>query len=551
MLIACLLAIAGCQPSGPDPRPSDQPDLPARPNILWLVAEDLSPIVPPFGDSTVATPNLSRLAAEGIRYTHAFSPSGVCAPSRAAIATGMYPNHIGAHHMRTGGRSPYHPPGIVPYEAVPPPEVKMHSQYLREAGYYTTNNPKEDYNFRKPVTAWDESSRQAHWRNRATDQPFFAIFNFFVTHESQVWTRAGDSLWVDEDLDVPVPPYLPDNETGRRDIRQTYSNIVQMDRQVGEILRQLEEDDLIDSTVIFWFTDHGGPLPRQKRMLYDSGIRVPLIIRFPDGWRAGEVDDQLVSFIDFKPTILSLAGVAPPEHLDGRAFLGAYAASTERTYVHAAADRFDAVYDMVRAVRDNRYKYIRNYRPEKPTYLPVSYREQMPIMQELLRMRNEDELDDQQALWFRPTKAADELYDTVADPHEMDNLATTPHLATKLSELRAEMDRWMTEIEDKGLIDEAEFIESIWPGSVQPETVAPVVTLEGQTVTLRSVTAGASIGYQVLASDAPVGETWKVYTKPLAIPSSHRIVAVAHRIGYKPSAQVSYSLADPTDHRNS
>jgi arylsulfatase A-like enzyme len=199
----------------------------------------------------------------------------------------MYQNHIGAQHMRTGGNPQYMPPGVVPYEAVPPPSVKMHSQYLREAGYYTTNNAKEDYQFDKPVTAWDESSRDAHWRNRAPGQPFFAIFNFGITHESQVWGRANDSLWVDEDLDVPVPPYLPDNEVGRRDVRQVYSNIKQMDAQVGEILKQLEEDGLMDETIIFWYADHGGPLPRQKRLLDDSGMRLPLIVRYPDQRRAG------------------------------------------------------------------------------------------------------------------------------------------------------------------------------------------------------------------------------------------------------------------------
>ncbi len=253
-----------------------------RPNILWLVAEDLSPYIPAFGDSTVHTPNLSRLAAEGIRFTNCFSVSGVCAPSRAALATGMYPNRIGATHMRNTGNIKYLPEGIVPYEANPPAEVKMHSEYLRRAGYYCTNNAKEDYQFKKTLTAWDESSPRAHWRNRKAGEPFFAIFNFGVTHESRIWVKAEDSLWVDADLDVPVPPYLPDNEVGQRDMRRMYSNIMEMDQQVGEILSQLEADGLMENTIIFWYGDHGGPLPRQKRLLYDSGIEVPLIVRYPD-----------------------------------------------------------------------------------------------------------------------------------------------------------------------------------------------------------------------------------------------------------------------------
>ena len=434
----------------------DGPRLPKMPNILWLVAEDLSPIIPPFGDNTVATPNLTRLASEGIRYTQVFSSSGVCAPSRAAIATGMYQNRIGAQHMRTTNIADFGVEGIIPYEAVPPSYVKMHSQYFREAGYYTSNNAKEDYQFRKAVTAWDESSNTAHWRNRAEGQPFFSIFNFGITHESQIWQQAGNPLLVDDNLEVLVPPYLPDTEIGRQDIRQVYSNIVAMDRQVGEILDQLEEDGLLDSTIIFWYSDHGGPLPRQKRLLYDSGMHLPLIIRFPDQYRAGEIDEQLISFVDFKSTILSLAGIQPPDYVDGRAFVGEYANTPTRTYVHGAADRFDSRYDTIRAVRDDRFKYLRNYNPEQPYYLPLPYREQMPAMQELLRMRDAGELDPIQAQWFRTSKAPEELFDTLNDPHELNNIAADPAYTDKLAELSKEMDSWMSFIDDKGLMPEAE-----------------------------------------------------------------------------------------------
>ncbi len=306
----------------------DNPSLSQQPNILWLVAEDLSPIIPPFGDDTVATPNLTRLAGEGVSYTHAFSTSGVCAPSRAAIATGMYQNAIGAHHMRTTNIAGFGVEGVIPYEAVPPPFVKMYSQYFREAGYYTTNNAKEDYQFRKSLVAWDDSSNTAHWRNRVDGQPFFSVFNFGITHESQVWAQADNPLLVDEELDVPVPPYLPATQTTEGDIRQVYSNIVAMDQQVGEILQQLEQDGLLDNTVIFWYSDHGGPLPRQKRLLYDSGLHVPLIIRYPDGWHAGEEDDQLISFVDFKSTVMSLAGIEPPDYVNGRAFVGKHVTNT-------------------------------------------------------------------------------------------------------------------------------------------------------------------------------------------------------------------------------
>lgn len=548
-IVLCGLAWWGCQPAQeeiPEAAPWD-----FRPNILWLVAEDLSPNIPAFGDSTVVTPTLSRLAAEGVRYTHVFSPSGVCAPSRAAIATGMYQNHIGAQHMRTGpwfssnvspqaiaSAAQYMPPGVSPYEAMPPAGVKMHSEYLREAGYYTANNAKQDYQFRAPVTAWDESSPRAHWRGRKPGQPFFAIFNYEVTHESRIWAKANDSLWVDDNLNVPVPPYLPDTEVGRRDVRRMYSNIKEMDAQIGAILAELEADGLLDSTIVFWYTDHGGPLPRQKRLLYDSGMRLPLIVRFPQQWRAGEVDDQLISFVDFKPTLLSLADIAPPGYVDGQAFLGPYAASTPRRYVHGAADRFDEQYDAIRAVRDHRFKYLRNLQPEKGYYLPVAYREQMPIMQELLRLRDAGALDEVQAQWFRPRKPPEELFDTENDPHELHNLAGDPAYADKLAELRAECDRWMQAIDDKGLIPEPEYVASIWPGGAQPVTQPPVAERQGTQVALHSDTQGASIGYQRLSAATEQAETWRVYTGPVTLAAGEQLVTVAHRIGYLPSEQV-------------
>jgi N-sulfoglucosamine sulfohydrolase len=533
-----VLALSRCSYLTPTQLDSqDGPRLPKTPNILWLVAEDLSAIIPPFGDNTVATPNLTRLANEGIRYTQVFSSSGVCAPSRAAIATGMYQNRIGAQHMRTTNIADFGVEGIIPYEAVPPSYVKMHSQYFREAGYYTSNNAKEDYQFRKSVTAWNESSNTAHWRNRAEGQPFFSIFNFGITHESQIWRQAENPLLVDENLAVPVPPYLADTEIGRQDIRRVYSNIVAMDRQVGEILDQLEEDGLMDSTIVFWYTDHGGPLPRQKRLLYDSGMHLPLIIRFPDQYRAGEIDEQLISFVDFKSTILSLAGIEPPDYVDGRAFAGEYATTAARNYVHGAADRFDSKYDMIRAVRDDRFKYLRNFNPEKPYYLPLPYREQMPAMQELLRLRDAGELSPAQAQWFRTSKEQEELFDVINDPYELNNIAADPVYTGKLAELRKEMDSWMSFIDDKGLMPEVELIDSMWPNGVQPATLAPIAKKSGNDglITLHSETEGASVGYQLLSEGDEVGTTWQIYLNPVSVKTDQRLLAIAHRIGFIPS----------------
>lgn len=552
------LLLAACQP-GENAIPGehamvgipayDSLELPERPNILWLVAEDLSPHIPAFGDSTVATPHLDRLAREGVRYTRVFSPSGVCAPSRAALALGMYPTRTGAMHMRTG---PWYAPAENPpetwptgqkiYEAMPPVGAHMHTTYLRQAGYYATNNAKQDYQFRAELTAWDESSDQAHWRNRPdADTPFFAIFNFGTTHESQIWARAGDSLRVAEDLPVKVPPYLPDTEMVRADLRRMYSNIVEMDRQVGEILAQLEADGLLDQTIIFWYGDHGGMLPRSKRTLYDTGLQVPLLVRFPDGQLAGQTDGQLLSFVDFMPTLLSLAGVPLPENLDGRAWLGDSRAREPRTYIHAAADDFDqCCHDRVRAVRDARFKYIRNLLPDRPYYLPIPYREQMPSMQEMLRLQAEGRLDSLPALWFRPVKEAEELFDTQADPFELHNLVGDTAYAGKLEELRAEMDRWITATGDKGMVPEGEYLNEIWPDGKQPVTAAPEVSVRGDSLHLHTATDGAVIGFQWADEGREAEKAWQIYSSPLPIEEGKTLLTRAHRIGYRASELVRF-----------
>ncbi|SIS54672.1 Arylsulfatase A [Zobellia uliginosa] len=537
ILIFSLLCLFGCNNQKKESNPR-KVTVDQRPNILWIVAEDLSPVLPSFGDSTVVTPNISRLTAEGVRYTNVFSPSGVCAPSRAAIATGMYQNHIGAQHMRTRGNRKFLPEVIQPYGAMPPADVKMHSEHLRLEGYYCSNNSKEDYQFMPPVTAWDESSKKAHWRNRGPNQPFFSIFNLNVTHESQIWARAKDSLWVADDLDVPVPPYLPNTEVGRNDIRRMYSNVKEMDHQVGEILTQLEEDGLLENTIIFWYADHGGPLPRQKRLLYDSGMKLPLVIRYPGKKNAGTIDDRLISFVDFKPTLLSLAGIQPPKNLDGRAFAGEFESEERREYVYGAADRFDKQYDMIRAVRDNRYKYLKNFRTEQGYYLPVAFREQMPIMQELLRMRDNGELNEDQAQWFRDKKEPEELFDTYNDPYELNNLAGDPQYEKKLKELRYECKRWMQSIGDKGLMPEKEYVASIWPSGTQPKTENPLIEKRNNRIAISCKTDGASIGYQILKENEEIGNVWQVYKEPFSLQGNERAITLAHRIGYLQSNQV-------------
>lgn len=548
-LLLLLSLMWGCTTSEPESAPH-QPDysqleLPERPNVVWIVAEDLSAILPPWGDSTVATPNISRLVEEGVLYTHMFSPSGVCAPSRAAIATGMYPTRIGAHHMRTGpwfrftikDRAIENFPRPA-YEAMPPPEVHMMSSYLRRAGYFCTNNPKEDYQFRCELGAWDESGFEAHWKHRPdSTQPFFAIFNLDDTHESMIWRRAKDSLLIDSTLEVPIPPYLPATEVAKRDVRRLYSHVVAMDRRVGEILSELEAAGELENTIVFWYTDHGGPLPRQKRTIYDSGIHSPMVVRFPHQQLAGKVDSQLLSFIDFKPTVMSLLEMVPPDYVVGKAWMGTYRDTTERDYIFAAADRFDNETDKVRAVRCRRYKLIRYYNLDQPYYLPVKYRETMPIMKELLRLHEKDSLNTYQAQWFRPTKDSLELFDLWEDPHELHNLAGDPQYADKIEELRQALDRWIEDTQDKGRMSEEAYVESIWPGGEQPVTEPPQVE-RGAKVKLSCPTEGAQLAYQWVGATEEAGQDWTIYQEPVEPKMGDTLLVQAHRIGYRPSGVV-------------
>ncbi len=568
IILFFLVAVLGCTNSG------EESFLPNQPNILWLVAEDLSPIIAPFGDSTAYTPTINRLANEGVRYPNLFSTHGVCAPSRAAIITGMYPSGIGANHMRTNSNMDM--TGLPAYEAVPPSHVRMFTEYLREAGYYTSNNSKQDYQFKAPVTAWDESSNFAHWRNRKPGQPFFSIFNFNITHESGLFEpygfkidenrhyKAGDrdielagwnvrlseeetEIHVPQDANFPIPPYLPDTETTRRDLWKVYNNMAEMDRQMGAILNQLEEDGLLENTIIFFYADHGGPLPRQKRLIYDSGLNSPLIIRFPKAHKAGSIDDQLISFIDFAPTLLSIAGVEPPEHLQGQAFLGDYTSPEPRTYIHAATDRLDELTDSRRAVRDQQFKYIRNYRPEQGYYLPVAYREQIPTMKEMLSMRDSGLLDEIQMQWFREAKPVEELFDLENDPYELNNLADNEAYRTKLSELSAEMDRWLNEIKDDPSLPERELITDLWDGAdQQPVTEKPGIRFNrsGSAALISNFTEGASIGYKLIPENGPEPDSWTIYSSDqdlIALQQGTTLKTIAHRIGFIPSEIVEYT----------
>lgn len=333
--------------------------------------------------------------------------------------------------------------------------------------------------------------------------------------------------------DIELPPYYPDSPAIRLDMAIHYSNIMRMDSIAGAFLQQLEEDGLADNTIIFFYSDHGDGLPRMKRWTYDSGLHVPLIVKFPDGRDAGTVNDRLVSFVDFAPTVLSLAGLDIPDYMHGRPFLGEQEAPA-REYIFAARDRMDPALDCIRTVRDSRFKYSRNYMPKRPYVQFLPYRDQMPLMQELFRFRDENRLDSIQALWFRPGKPDEELFDLLADPHEIHNLADDPAYRDIKVRLSRALDEWIEMTGDPLTLPEPELVKKLWPpDGIQPVTADVAFDPSGAGLMLVSETKGASIAYQV--NQAMGGEHWELYKGPLPLASVDSIAATAIRIGYRQS----------------
>ncbi|UCE49722.1 MAG: sulfatase-like hydrolase/transferase [Phycisphaerales bacterium] len=494
-------------------------DRPHRPNILWISCEDASPDLGCYGDDYADTPNLDRLAAEGCRYTNAFVPYPVCAPTRSSIITGMYPSTIGSMHMRTNLRG---------YETVPPAYVKCFSEYLRASGYYCTNHTKTDYQFTTPFTAWDKGR---DWRDRPGDMPFFSVINLTVSHESRNWPKENEEI-IHDPAKVSVPPYYPDTPIVRQNLARYYDNVTRMDKQAGEILQRLEADGLSDSTIVFFWSDHGRGLPRHKRWCYDSGIHVPLIVRWPGGIEPNSVCDDLISLVDLGPTVLSLTSVDVPSYMQGRPFLGGQKRQP-RKFIVAGRERMDKdSYDHIRCIRDKRYKYIRNFMPEKAYAQPIPYRDKMPIMQEWRRLNDQGVLRGAQKLFFQNTKPDEELYDTLNDPHEITNLIDAPEHAERIAKMRAQLREWSVRTGDLGGTPEEELIERMWPGRRQPVTAVPTVTITSKPkrAAIHCATEGASIGYRVDKNDP-----WQLYSKPIPLNGISMLQAKAIRIGYKES----------------
>ena len=460
-LCASGLALSGCTESmAPSPAmmtaaaPIDTP--PPKPNILWITCEDTSPYLGCYGDPYAVTPNLDRLAGEGILYTNAFSTAPVCSPARSCLITGMYATSLGTQHLRS--------------EVKLPRQIEPFPKLLRYAGYYCSNNFKEDYNFKDP-TIWNDSSPTAHWRNRPPGQSFFSVFNIMCTHQGQVngsdeefAAKYGSKLKPAERHDpklLSLPPFYPDTPMVRNIWARYHDLITIMDKQVGELLAQLEQDALTQSTIVFFFADHGLGLPRFKRTLYDTGLRVPLIVRVPTLYQkltplaAGGRTDQLVSFVDFAPTVLALARVPAPGHMQGKPFLGEPTAPAHDC-IYGASSRVDEAYEMARCIRDKRYKYIRNFMPHLPYVQPSTYCDQAEIMQELRRVSAEGGMAGIEKPFWEPTRPMEELYDTLLDPIEVHNLAGEPEYRQRLESMRRQLWDWMIQTHDTGLLPEAE-----------------------------------------------------------------------------------------------
>jgi len=417
-----------------------------RPNILWLTSEDHGPHMGCYGDPVASTPHVDRLAAKGMTYSHAWSNAPVCAPARTTLISGMYATSLGGQHMRS----------LVPM----PKGTAMYPQLLRQAGYYCTNHAKTDYNVAEPAKVWDASSNQAHWKNRPPGQPFFAVFNSTKSHESKI--RARPHTQVHDPAKVRVPAYHPDTPTTRRDWAQYYDAVSEADADAGKRLDELAAEGLEDDTVVFYFADHGSGMPRNKRWPYNSGLQVPVVVVIPEkfkhlrppDYQVGGTSDRLVSFVDFAPTVLSLAGVEPPPWMQGHPFLGRFRKEPP-PYLFGFRDRMDECIDLVRSATDGRFVYIRNFMPHKIYGQHLAYMFQTPTTREWKALHDAGKLTPaQDAFWN--TKPPEELYNLSNDRDEVRNLATSPDHRATLTRFRQALRAHLAEVRDLGFLPEGE-----------------------------------------------------------------------------------------------
>jgi len=468
LLSLCLLACPGQESSDSGSLPARQAPVATagnlsdgeRPNILWIIAEDLGPDLGVDGTPEVRTPNVDRLASIGMRFTHAFTTSPVCSPSRSAFNTGMYQASIGAQNHRSHRRDD---PSPYPFRL--PDGVRLVSDWMRRAGYFTANivrfpenvgfegTGKTDWNFSPEGEPFDSDT----WADLKDNQPFYAQVNFPETHRGRVWDEAHERIDRPADPDsVVIPPYYPDHPVTREDWAQYLNTVMALDRKVGVVLELLESEGLADNTVVIFMGDHGRPMVRGKQWPYDSGLRVPLLLRWPESvaaprqYEPGTVSDQLISAIDVTATTLAIAGVPRPVRMQGRVFLGPEA-DPPRDHVFGGRDRGDETVDRVRSVRSARYRYIRNFMPDRPFLQTNRYKEaSYPVIWVMRKLHAQSALTPPQARLMAPTRPSEELYDLASDPYEINNLADSPEHQEVLKLMRAELGRWIEETDDQG-----------------------------------------------------------------------------------------------------
>ena len=556
------------------------------PNILLLVAEDLGPRIGSYGDTVAHTPNLDELARRGARFSQVFTTAGVCAPSRAALITGQHQISFGAQNMRTSTGP------LGPYLALPPKELRAFPEILRGNGYFTFTDRKLDYQFSGinngsgPFTIWDAQGdlgdfpnnvQAAPWRKRKNGQPFFALINFLETHESGVMRPTGKPYSqshantqkfrhglqlvpasTTDPKQIQLPPYYPDLAEIRQDIARHYDNIHAMDSKVGAILTALEKDNLADSTIIIWTTDHGDGLPRAKREVLDTGIHVPMIIYVPEklakqhlavlnkltqtktSARHRELTGQLISFVDLAPTILGLAGISPPDYLHGRNFLhNANKGSpkyTKRQYIYASRDRIDEVIDKQRAIRSHRYKYIRSDYPQVPGGHPLAYRDNLDMTRAWRSAFVSGTLPPHQNAWFLPT-GRKQLYDLKEDPYELNNLAQAPQLAHIVRSMDKALNEFIDKVGDTGREPENKMRDRfLLAGEIPKTPPAQITWINGKAVITSPI--GASVGYRIIsespaeANSATKAQSWELYRQPI---DANTIEAKSVRYGWQAS----------------
>jgi N-sulfoglucosamine sulfohydrolase len=443
-----------------------------RPNILWIVGEDLSAALGCYGDAFADTPRIDQLARVSVRYTRAYATAPACSPSRTCLIRGMPAPSSGTHQMRSTFPVPLELPGF--------------PSLLRKAGIFTSNNAKTDYNCADEpsliAACWDRCDATAHWRDRTDDRPFFSIFNSMTTHQSRtmVWPHERFVAEVQSRLhpdrihapaDVIVPPYDPDTPAMRRTLARFYDCVSVFDDEVGALLDQLEADGLAEDTIVFFYTDHGSGMPRHKRVLLETGLHVPLLVRFPVKWQhlapaaPGEKIDRLVSFEDFGPTVLALSGVPQPDAMSGRPFLREGSEKPRET-VFAHRDRIDEVFDVARSVRDGRYRYVRNYHPHLSYNQPSAWADVSEVTADFQQGSDAAGLGDAQRHFLSPTRPLEELYDCENDPANLIDLADSsdPLHQAALVKLRGVLEKHLLDSRDLGFIPEAELRQRIDPG---------------------------------------------------------------------------------------